>query len=322
MPDILAKLRLTFSFLSSGNASNTLGRHWKVSHKRPASATLKATSKDQSQKHLFARPRPYQEERSGCPSRCLSKLIRRSMRLLFELALAAALLLRTCLCAPARPQGEVYQQPDGTPVALFLKGDSEYSWMTDYDDFTVIRDHKKRYVYAKKMDGVLVSTGVVAGEGSPTKLGLVPNLKTDPDKRPVDGLVESDDRRERRRELRRSPPVDLCASEASASNPCVIKHLVVLVKFADHASRELPDPSQYRRLFNHKGRIDNDETLQFGSVADLFDVNSNGTLKVETTVSPWIQSRHTEAFAVSTNFGKNLESTRLGKCVMRRGRVL
>lgn len=235
------------------------------------------------------------------------------MRLLFAFAFVAALLVRTCTGAPARPQGEVYLQPDGTPVILFLKGDMHYSWMTDYDDYTVIKDYKNRWVYARKMDGELVSSGVVAGEGSPTKLGLEPNLKTDPDKRPVDELLGENDNARERRALGLSPAKDLCSYQATASRPCVMKHLVVLVKFSDHRSRSLPDPSQYDLLFNHKGPVENNETLQFGSVADVFQVNSQGALKIETTVSPWIQSHHSEAFAVSENNGKNLANTRLGK---------
>jgi len=215
------------------------------------------------------------------------------------------------LGAPARPQGEVYKQPDGTPVMLFLKGDPCYSWMTDYDDFTVIKDHQNRWVYAKKMDGYLVSSGVEAGQGSPINLGLVPNLKTDPDKRPADELCSPDDDIADRRKLRLEPPSDLCSSQASASNPCVIKHLVVLVRFADHASRKLPDPSEYELLFNHKGRVDGNETLLFGSVADLFKTNSNQALRIETKVSPvWIQSPYTEAHTVASDFGKNLPQSR------------
>lgn len=52
-------------------------------------------------------------------------------------------------------------------------------------------------------------------------------------------------------------------------------------------------------------------TLLFGSIRDYFKENSNGKLRIESHVTPWLQSRHTEAFAVSTNFGKNLLDTRL-----------
>lgn len=228
------------------------------------------------------------------------------MRFLLKLALAAAFLVCSSLAAPASPQGEVYMQPDGTPVILFLKGDPHYNWMTDDNDFTVIRDYQNRWVYAKKMGGVLVSSGVAVGHKDPKTLGIVPNLKTDPDKRPVDLLLPSNENN-RRRELRRGP---LC-SGATSSNPCTIRHLVVLVKFADHTSRNLPDPREYELLFNHQGMVDNDETLRYGSVNDLFGVNSNQALRVETVVSPvWLQSRYTEEYAVSTNFGKNLVETR------------
>lgn len=234
------------------------------------------------------------------------------MRLLLTLTLAAALCIFSVSAAPASPQGEVYVQPDGTPVFLILKGDMHYSWMTDYDDNTVIKDYQKRWVYAKKMGGMLVSSGIEVGRGNPTLLDLEPNLKPDPDMRPADNLaLPSNENRRDRRELKDDPRVQLCSHKATSSKPCTIRHLVVLVRFSDHATRKLEDPKEYELLFNHNGRVEGSETLQFGSVNDLFDVNSHGALKLETVVSPvWIQSSYTEAFAVSSDFGKNLPQTR------------
>jgi hypothetical protein len=175
----------------------------------------------------------------------------------------------------------VYVQPDGTPLALFLKGDMHYSWMTDYDDFTVIKDDTHRWVYTKNVNGVLVSSGVEAGEGNPTKMGLLPSLQTDPEFEPVDQIGRFIGDRRDQGELRRlNSQSDLCSSSSSASNPCVMKHLVVLVQFEDHRNRILPDPREYERLFNHDGIVGNDSTLQFGSVRDYFEENSNGKRRI------------------------------------------
>lgn len=38
------------------------------------------------------------------------------------------------------------------------------------------------WVYAKKEDGDLVSSGICVGYGNPKKLGLPTNLKTDPER--------------------------------------------------------------------------------------------------------------------------------------------
>ena len=81
--------------------------------------------------------------------------------------MVAAFLAFCSSAAPARPQGEMYHQPDGTPVFLLLKGDPCYSWLTDYEDYNVIKDHHGHWVYAKKVDGELVSTDVAVGYGSP-----------------------------------------------------------------------------------------------------------------------------------------------------------
>lgn len=151
-----------------------------------------------------------------------------------------ALVLSVAWGAPASPNGRIYKQPDGseTPM-LFLKGDQHYAWMADGNtgkDYTVLKDKGGWWVYAKKEDGELVSSGVRVGKGNPKKLGIEPELKTDLDRRPVNNLLQHDDGTSKdHRELINVPDSALCNYEGTTNNPCRLRGLVVLIRFADHA---------------------------------------------------------------------------------------
>jgi len=200
-------------------------------------------------------------------------------------------------------QGSMYLQPDGLPVFICLHGDALYSWTTDDEGYTVLRDAFGWWQYAKSEDGELRETGIRVGQGLPYKYGLTKNLKVAPSKRPINELQQRRGPSRERRELLNTPTTALCSYQATASNPCKRKNLIVLVKFADHSSRVLPQPEEYEDLFNANN------TLQ--SVSQVFKHNSYGSFILDTHVTPWIQSSRTEAFAVSTSMGRNLAATRL-----------
>lgn len=154
---------------------------------------------------------------------------------------AIALFVAAGYAAPASPHGRLYYQPDGSETPeLFLKGNQHYSWMTDGKGYSVMQDEGGWFVYAKKVDGELVSSNARVGYANPKKLGLVPGLKTDHDKRPIDHLLTEDGVAKDHRELVAVPTSSLCAAEATKDEPCRLKGLVLLVQFSDHASRVLP----------------------------------------------------------------------------------
>jgi M6 family metalloprotease-like protein len=218
--------------------------------------------------------------------------------------------LTTSSAAPANPLGRIYDQPDGsTTPELFLKGDEQYSWMADKMGYSVMQDDQGWWVYAKKVDGSLVSAGVRVGFGNPKKLGLATYLKDDPSKRINNLRNDHEAATKEHRNLLQVPSSALCNFQGTASNPCRLKGLVLLIRFADHNRRVLPAPEEYDILFNHNGPTA-DGTAPTGSVSDVFRDNSYGSFVLESHVTDWIQVSRTEAQTVDGNNGLNMPGTK------------
>jgi hypothetical protein len=232
--------------------------------------------------------------------------------LLWKVAISVVF-IASALAAPADPEPGIYVQPDGlaTP-ALYMEGDEHFSWMTDDEGYTVLKDNHGFCHYAEKRnDGRLVASKTRVGFGEPKALGLVKSLMPDNDKlpdnalKPIDVPKKKKDAkiptktptqggvRARDRKLWHAPTAPLCVYSGTPSNPCVVKHLVVLVRFADHATRVLPDRSAYETLFN-------DDASE--SVKDYFLANSYGSLILDTHVTDWVQVSKTEEHAVANEF--------------------
>ena len=219
---------------------------------------------------------------------------------------AIAFTLSSTFAAPANPIGKHYDQPDGSRTPeLFLKGNEHYSWMTDKKGYTVIRDAHGWWVYAKQEDGLLVSSGVHVGYGNPKKLGLTTNLKDDPIKR-INNLHPAT---REHRELLYIPKLALCNFQGTASNPCRLRSLIVLVQFPDHKQRVLRSPEEYDIVFNHNGPTA-DSLAPTGSVSDVFRANSYDSFVSESHVTQWIQVSRTEAQTVAGNYGLNMPETK------------
>jgi len=205
------------------------------------------------------------------------------MRGWFHLAVIALVSSAAC-AAPASPHGHVFDQPDGSMTPeLFLQGNQHYAWMEDGNGYSVLQDDGGWWVYAKKVDGELVSSGARIGYGNPKKLGLVPGLKTDHDKRPIDHLLTHDGVAKEHRELVAVPTSALCSAEASKDNPCRLKALVLLVRFSDHTDRDLPDPEV---LFLCMFCLDLDNSLlntSYGLTCRNMTCSSITTVPLQTT---------------------------------------
>jgi M6 family metalloprotease-like protein len=77
-----------------------------------------------------------------------------------------------------------------------------------------------------------------------------------------------------------------------------------LIRFTDHASRVLPDPSQIDLLFNDPGQ-DADITPT-GSVSTYLETNSYGDLRINAFVAPsWVDAAGSEQFCAQTTKGVN-----------------
>ena len=216
--------------------------------------------------------------------------------------------------APATQRPAVFQQPDGTSTPpLHLSGDERYSWLTDGNGYTVIKDDQGWYVYAKKTpEGTLVSAGVRVGHVNPKKLGLQPQVLHDSVDQIYDAhdtLIDEKHFDNFRRGLQPSPISTQCTVKGTATNPCYLKQLALLVQFGDHSNRKLPPPESIYILFNRNG-AGNNETGSSGSVSDVYRANSLDTYVIDTHVTPWQQITTTELYASGGQNGFNLPQTR------------
>ena len=250
-----------------------------------------------------------------------------------------ALALSAACAAPASPHGSIYNQPDGSETPeLFMKGNQHYNWIADRKGYTVIRDPRGWWCYATKVNGELVSSGVRVGYGNPKKLGLMPELSTDPDKHPIDYLLTHDGVAKDHCNLLTVPSLALCGFEGTKDKPCHLKSLFLLIHFSDHDKRILPDPEvmisfliimvqQQTALCQVVGHFELDVTnacfltylllipLCFffkllGSVADVFMANSYDTFVLESHVMDWINVTYTEEQTVGGRNGLNTYVTR------------
>lgn len=215
--------------------------------------------------------------------------------------------------APASSLPATYRQPDGTNTPeLFLRGDERYAWLTDAGGFTVLRDTNGWYVYARKTeDGNLVPLdNALVGLSDPKELSLEPNLLHDSAFRENKDDSESGILRLRhRRKLPGLPKAILCDHEATSVDPCYLKQLALMVRFADHSDRLLPSTEDINVLFNHNGPTGTN-TAPTGSISDAYRANSFDRFVLDTHVSGWIQISKTEAYCSGGQNGFNLPETR------------
>jgi M6 family metalloprotease-like protein len=229
--------------------------------------------------------------------------------------------ISACLCnlplrsvaAPASSNPAVYAQPDGSQTPnLFLRGDEHYAWLSDADGYTIMKDSSDWYVYVRKSDGGNLEPLREArvGQVDPKSLGLKPNLLHDYAFDEEDDYDEEELLRLRqRRKLGGKPKAVLCDHEATTVDPCYVKQLALLVRFADHETRNLPSPEDVNVLFNNNGPTGTN-VAPTGSIADVYRANSFDTFVLDTHVSDWIQISKTEEYCSGGKQGFNLKETR------------
>lgn len=154
------------------------------------------------------------------------------------------------------------EQPDGTPVRLYVSGDEFYNWAHDGEGFTVLRHPRSGWwVYADRAGGRLVPTGALAGRDNPRSLGIRPGL--------LDDLKFIRGKRSvyKTRGLRSNTP-----------NAGDLNNVVIFIRFSDESEFH-ESLSSFSSLFNGTGPQEN--TMQH-----YFYEISYGVLNVETTFYP------------------------------------
>lgn len=91
-----------------------------------------------------------------------------------------------------------------------------------------------------------------------------------------------------------------------------LKVLVLLMRFSNHETRELPTPEQYHVTFNSPGP--NPNGAETGSVKNFLEYNSVGSLEIDFEIMPWKTTDNTEAHysfdisGVTRDFGQSLHA--------------
>ena len=134
------------------------------------------------------------------------------------------------------------KQPDGEILNCFVTGDEFYNYLHDAEGYTIVQDQQTGfYVYANKVDNILVPTAHIAGRVSPALIGLKPNVNISAElwlnKREValQELVEL--------------PTKTKGELAATKNLGVLNNLVIFIRFADDTSFVMPY-STVEKIFN------------------------------------------------------------------------
>ncbi|WP_417908499.1 M6 family metalloprotease domain-containing protein [Candidatus Electronema sp. PJ] len=190
------------------------------------------------------------------------------------------------------------KQPDGTEIALRIKGSDVVHWQEDLDGYTVVRTrgNSGRYVYAKQgANGHLAPTSHEVGKADPKVLGLK--------RRELPSETV-------RKKMRDEGPAGQSPEDAAVGQPAfqavelgpqTLKNLVVLVRFSDHTGRTLPSQANIDVLMNAVG---GDPTLApAGSLRDIYLNNSYGALTIDSTVVAWATVSQPEEYYAAGNSG-------------------
>ncbi len=197
----------------------------------------------------------------------MKKLI--SLLCLVMMALAA-------YAVPANPKPATITQPDGTQLSIRLIGDEFYSYNTTLDGYTIIKNARGAYEYARLQNATLVGTGVLAHnleQRTAAETSLLKSLSKNITDRAA--INEGNARRAKRDQ----------ASKIQRYDYSKFRGLIILVEYTD-VQFSMDDPATfYSHMANDEnftGHYDTDGTTWInctGSVRDYFDSQSSGRFK-------------------------------------------
>lgn len=197
------------------------------------------------------------------------------------------------------------RQPSGTMTPdLFIRGNPKFQYLTDSNGYSVMPNHNRTMVYAVVDEslGYLVPTEMIVGVTNPTEMEqlvphIMPNLTV---RETMCGRLCQD------KDSSQSAVSAMMMHHAKMSmNPgaAVRKNLVILARFADHKDRALPSQLDYDALFN--SATPGSSFAPSGSVRSFFEVNSYGSLDLQSIVVGWITLPKSEAYYSDGQSGLN-----------------
>lgn len=209
----------------------------------------------------------------------------------FSMIMMAVLLGTASLWArPALKKSVNAKQPDGTNVTIWLHGDEYRSYNTTDDGYTVVKNDRGFFVYAKKEAGLLVGTDIVAHDATNRTLDELSFLQTMPRHLTAD---MSETMLQTVSQTRASRAQRLAQHKAQRVDYSKFKGLIILVEYNDCKFRNtdykeimegMVNQEHYtgtdktnvkRKDGNNSQHIDKD-VICTGSMRDYFRDNSNG----------------------------------------------
>ena len=179
---------------------------------------------------------------------------------------------------PAYPYPESIQQPDGTYLTVQLHGDEFQNWTTTNDGYTVVRNSKGAFVYAKEANGALVATDIVAHDKAQRANAEISFLKGI--KKQLMPAVSENQKAMKQKSMQLAN-----ANRKAAKNYDYTKFrgLVILVEYNDRSFTRTDANQLFDEMINKQGYdgfyslTDPSEKEEYtGSVRDYFYDNSNG----------------------------------------------
>ena len=192
-------------------------------------------------------------------------------------------MVSTMLAVPANRKPVQVTQPDGTTITIQLHGDEWKHFTTTADGYTVKKNARGYYVYAKKENGVLKATQMVAHDANQRNakeqsyLAGVKKYQT----------PEMSEQLANAKKMVEQGQQETLAKRRAASNRAAqydynnFRGLVVLVQFNDRTFSRDDYASISNDIMNQENYTGYENEEYTGSVRDYFSDNSGGKFKPE-----------------------------------------
>ena len=214
-----------------------------------------------------------------CPYDCFANNQQdSSMRALFIVVLQV-LITVSIMAIPAKREAVRVTQPDGSTVTILLHGDEWKHFITTFDGYTIVKDTRGFYVYAEKLGGELLPTGLVAHDATERTVSeqayledvrryLAPEM--------TEQMVAIRQMVEKQRQESLTHNRARVRRAASSAN---FKGLIILVEYNDMPFSREDYKEILTDMVNKEGYTGYDNEVFTGSVCDYFSDNSAGKFK-------------------------------------------
>lgn len=214
----------------------------------------------------------------------------------------------------ASPHTVRLKQPDGTPVALRLRGNEFHHWYEDLEGYLVTtrqaRGGSIEYVYAEpaaRGESTLASDRLVGKDSPPDGLqrSVVPPRPTSRRLNVLEANVNSPHNHEHSDSGKRFKNLIEKLGDSTRSTSVEVQNLVIPIRFKGHASRSLPSVADFDLIFNANGGHPDHMvgSVSSGSVRDFYLECSYDTFELASTIEDWVDVSQDEAYYADGDSG-------------------